>query len=199
MIQNVSECIRTRRSTRLFAKKELPRELVEQVVEAGRYAPSGGNNQSTHFLVIRDREVLDHLAKMAEEAFAAMEETPEMYKSLRNSVRASKKGGYVFHYNAPVLIVTANQKNYGNNIADCACALENMMIMANDLDLGSCWINQLRWLNEEPALVKALQELGMMEEERVYGALALGYAATEDGQPNRNPLPRTGNPVDWIG
>ena len=46
----------------------------------------------------------------------------------------SKKGCYVFYYRAPVLIIVANQKNYGNNIADCAVAVENMMIAANALD-----------------------------------------------------------------
>ena len=47
-----------------------------------------------------------------------------------------------FHYGAPVYIVTANKMGYGNAMADSACALENMMIAANALDLGSCWINQ---------------------------------------------------------
>jgi len=66
------------------------------------------------------------------------------------------------------------------------------------LDLGSVWINQLRWLNENPVLVEYLKSLGMAEDERVYGALALGYADTADGLPVRTPLPRTGNPVTVI-
>ena len=73
------------------------------------------------------------------------------------------------------------------------------MLMANALDLGSCWINQLRWLNENPVLLEKMKELGMEENERVYGALAVGYADTESGLPNRNPLPRTGNPVTYVG
>ena len=48
------------------------------------------------------------------------------------------------------------------------------------LDLGSVWINQLRWLNENPVILEKMQELGMADDERVYGALALGYADTED-------------------
>ena len=72
------------------------------------------------------------------------------------------------------------------------------MLMANALDLGSCWINQLKWLNESPALLAYLQELGLGENERVYGALALGYADTQDGLPVREPLKRTGNKVTYI-
>ena len=43
----------------------------------------------------------------------------------------------MFYYNAPMLIVVANRRDYGNNIADCACAIENMMIAANALDLAA--------------------------------------------------------------
>ena len=105
---------------------------------------------------------------------------------------------YVFHYNCPVLIVTANKAGYGNNIADCACALENMMLMANALDLGSVWINQLRWLNENPVLLEEMKRLGMEADERVYGALALGYADTQNGLPVRIPLERTGNRITMV-
>lgn len=192
------ELIKSRRSTRRFKEEMVPDEMIHQVIEAGRYAPSGGNSQSTHFIVIQNKQVLDRLADLAREEFAKMEIQENTYKSLVNSINASKKGNYIFHYNCPVLIVTANKKEYGNNIADCACALENMMLMANALDLGSVWINQLRWLNENPVILDAMKELGMEEDERVYGALALGYADTQDGLPVRTPLERTGNKVTYI-
>ena len=127
-----------------------------------------------------------------------MEVTPGMYASMAAAIRASKGERYVFHYDAPVLIVAANKRDYGNNMADCACALENMMLMANALDLGSCWINQLRWLNENGRLLARFRELGLAEDERIYGAVSLGYADTADGLPPREPLPRTGNPVIWL-
>lgn len=190
------EFIKSRRSTRKFDGRMVEREKIEAVVEAGRYAPSGGNNQSTHFLVICNPQVLDTLAQMVQETFAGMEITPGMYSSMVSSIRASKVGNYVYHYHAPVLILTANQRGYGNNIADCACALENMMLEANALDLGSVWINQLRWLNEDPAITAYLRTLGLAENEQVFGALALGYAA--EGLPNRTPVPRRGNPVTYI-
>ena len=60
------------------------------------------------------------------------------------------------------------------------------------------WINQLRWLNENPVLLEAMREIGLEDDERVYGALALGYADTEDGIPIRKPLDRTGNFVTYI-
>ena len=197
-MSDMLEFIQSRRSTRRFQDRLVPKELIGQIVEAGRYAPSGGNNQSSHFLVIRNREILDRLAELVRQEFSKMEIEEGMYSSLVNSIRLSKTGKYEFHYHAPVLIAVANRKDYGNNIADCACALENMMLMANALDLGSCWINQLKWLNENEALLAIERELGLLEHERIYGALSVGFAGTKDSLPDRKPLARRGNAVTWI-
>ena len=96
----------------------------------------------------------------------------------------------------PVLIVTANRKGYGKAMADSACAPENMMIAANALDLGSCWINQLHWLDEDASVRGYLEKLGLKADETVTGGLILGYGY--DGRPVRSELKRTGNPVTWI-
>ena len=195
---NTYESIITRRSTRKYLDKEVSQELLEKIIETGRYAPSGGNSQSNHFLVIQNKQIIDHLVKMVERAFSQMEITENMYRSLQNSINLSKKGGYVFCYNAPVLIIVANKKDYGNNQADCALAIENMMLEANELDLGSCYINQLKWLNEDQKILSYLQSLGMNEDERVYGSLIVGYPDTNDGKPLRKALPRKGNEVTWL-
>ena len=197
-MQSMLEFIKSRRSTRKYKAEDVSEEQLNQILEAGRYAPSGGNCQSTHFIVVKNKEILAELAALTQRAFAEMEITPGLYKSIVNAIHASKRGNYIFHYNAPVLIITANQKDYGNNIADCACALENMMLMANALDLGSCWINQLKWLNENPVILEYMKKLGMDESERVYGALAVGYPDTADGLPVREPLERTGNKITFV-
>jgi len=186
----------TRRSTRRM-KPDLPdRELIEQVIEAGRRAPSGGNSQTTHMLVITRPEILQELRKVVLSEFAKMDYGPSTYASLKHSIEASKKGGYIYDYGAPVLIVTANRKGYGNALADSACALENMMIAANALNLGACWINQLHWLDEHKPVREVLEALGLRPDETITGGLILGFGLS--GEPNREALPRTGNPVTWI-
>ena len=190
------EAILTRRSTRNYEPDAVGQNELDTILEAARQAPSGGNNQTNHFIVIRNRQVLDRLVEMTSAAFSAMEADENTYASLRHAIEASKKGGYVFCYNAPVLIAVANRKDYGNNMADCACAIENMMVAANALDLGSCWINQLRWLNEDPGIVEYMRTLGMREDERVYGAVIIGHPA--GGLPNRNLMARKGNEVTYV-
>ena len=195
---NTETAILTRRSTRRYKEKEIERSLLNRIIEAGRYAPSGGNNQTNHFFVITDKVILKQLAEIAQNVFSEMEVYEGMYPSLRTSITLSKKGDYVFYYNAPCLIVLANRKEYGNNIADVACALENMMILANEFDLGSCWINQLKWLNENEKVLNLFKGFGLKDDERIYGALALGYPDTEDGLPERRQIERKGNEVIYI-
>ncbi len=190
------EAIKTRCSTRLMAPKIPDRDLLDQIIEAGRLAPSGSNSQTTHFIVITNKALLAEIAGVVMTEFAKMEITEDTYVSLKHSISMAKKGQYAFHYMAPVLIVTANKKGYGNAIADSACALENMMIAANALDLGSCWINQLHWLDESEGVRAFMEKLGLGTDETITGGLIVGYPA--DGKLQREPLPRKGNPVTWV-
>lgn len=190
----VVDTIIKRRSVRSFLKKQIDDSDLETILQAGRYAPSGGNRQATTFLVVQNAEVLEKLAKMAEAEFAKMEVTQDMYQSLKNSVLLSRKGGYVFHYHAPTLIILANRKGHDNAMADCAAAMENMLIAATSLGIGSCWINQLKWLSGCAAVERYLQGLGIGSDEAVMGSIALGYAAKEQTSAPK----RTGNPVIYI-
>ncbi|MBQ1417420.1 MAG: nitroreductase [Selenomonas sp.] len=199
MEKDALNIIATRHSTRKFKPDMVAESLLDQVIEAGRRAPSGKSKNQNHFLVIRDQAILAKLVELVQSEFAKMEITPENEANIGGAIKLSKKGNYVFKYNAPVLIVVANQENYGNNMADVSCALENMLLAANALDLGACWINQLRWLNDNPVLQAYLQELGLKEGERVYGSVSLGYPDTPDGLPNRNITSIKGNEVTYIG
>ena len=195
---NTLEAIKTRRSTRKFKARPVEMEKLQQIVEAGRFGPTGGNAQGNHFFVISNATALMMLKDMVQTAFAKMELRDDLYKSLKNSIMLSQKGNYSFCYNAPVLIVVTNKKDYGNNMADVACAVENMMLAANELDLGSCYINQLKWLNEDPLIRGYLGTLGLKDDERVYASVAIGYADTESGLPNRTETPRIGNEVVFV-
>ena len=195
---DVFSCIVTRHSTRKFKEEPVPQEVLDKVIEAGRQAPSGKHKNQSRFIVIRKKEVLQELIALVQQEFAKMEVTLENDDNFGGAIRAAKKGVYVFMYNAPVLIVVANKRDYGNKYADVSCAMQNMMLAANALDLGSCWINQLRWLQDNPVLRAYLQKLGMAEDEEVCASLSIGYPDTPDGFPGRRVMPVTGNPVVYI-
>lgn len=196
---DVFASIATRHSTRKYQEQMLSDDALKQILDAGRQAPSGKRQNLTHYLVVRKPEVLQKLTDLVQQEFAKMEVTPENQDDYGGAIKAAKKGNYNFRYNAPVLVILANKIENHNAMADVACAMQDMMLAANALDVGSCWINQLRWLQDNPVLRDYLHSLGMAEDERVYASLDLGYADTPDGLPNRKVIEDIkGNPVDYI-
>lgn len=193
-MKNILQIIKTRRSVRKYRNSQIKDSELDAIIQAGRYAPSGGNNQKCHLLVVQNKEVLDKLKALACQEFSEMELAEDTYKSLAGAIKASKKGNYDFTYGAPTIIIVANEKKYGNAMADSACLLENMMIAAHALSLGTCWLNQLHWLTENSSMRTYLEALGMTDKEFIYGALAIGYADI----PQQPPLARHGNHVSYI-
>lgn len=193
-MNEVMQTIIRRRSCRKFSGEAPAREQLELILEAGRWAPTGGNSQSVHFLVIQDHKARSELRTRVQSAFARMEWRDDLYSSLKHSIKQSRMGIYDYDYHAPVLIVVANQKGCPNAMADSACALENMMLAADSVGVGSCWINQLHWLDENENIRVYLETLGLAPDETISGALALGIREGEAP----NPPKRTGMKVTWV-
>lgn len=186
---------RKRRSIRSFdADKAIAKEDLMMILEAGSYAPSGGNSQTTHRLVITDKEILAKLEGLVMQEFARMEIKEDTYKSIKNSILRAKQGNYYYDYQAPILIVMANKKGYGNAMADSAMMIQNMLLQATELGIGSCYINQLHWLDENPVIRGELLSLGLKEDETVTGGVALGYAKVWP----ETELKRDGNPITFV-
>ncbi len=144
--------------------------------------------------MIQNETVLQELKTLVVHAFSQMSITEDTYKSLANSIRQAQKGDYDFTYSAPTLILVSNKRGYGNAMADCSVVLQNMMLAASSLELGSCWINQLRWLADDLEIIGFLEKLGISKDEVICGGLSLGYSASAI----REELPRHGNKVDFI-
>lgn len=190
---NIEEIIMNRRSVRKFNEKPITDDELSAIVKAGRWAPTGGNCQTVHFLVITNKDVLETLRLRVKEAFSVMELSDDQYISIQNSIKLAKQGNYVYDYNAPALVVVSNRRGYPNAIADSACALQNMMLTAESMGIGSCWINQMHWLDENQLIRDYLEPLGLGSDETICGAVALG---NYDGTHTQKP--RTGMKVDYI-
>lgn len=193
-MDHLIQIIKGRQSIRKFKPESLEQEALAAIIEAGRYAPSGHNVQTAHFVVIENQAVLDALRQTVRDAFAGMEQPEDKHHPLYTSIRLSKKGSYNFMYNPAAFVIAANKRGYGNGMADTALALGNMMLMAQGQGIGSCWINQLRWLCDHEAVIAKLEELGIAKDEIVCGSLALGYP----DQPLRKEAMIRGNQVDYI-
>ena len=123
-----------------------------------------------------------------------MEVTENMYKALKVAILKSQKGNYDFCFNAPTLIIATNLRDYNNAMADFAVALENMMLAATSLNIGSCWINQLKWLADNEVIKSYGKTLDIQENELICDGLSLGYP----DQAGLKPLERKGNRVTMV-
>lgn len=161
---NVERAINVRRSIRKFNDKPVPDEVLRKILLAGNSAPSALNNQKKALVAI-----------VGDGAKAKLNEVVKINstKETVERITARLNGEFNFFYNAPVLIlVTSCDVLYPE--ADCSCAIENMYLMATDLGLGACWINQLTKV-KYPELREFLKKSGLDESYEVYGALAVGY------------------------
>lgn len=185
MLHNeILSCILSRRSTRSFQPQQIDDEQLDALLQSAVWAPSGGNNQSWLFTAIQNKEALEKINTLVREGFQHWVPDDD-YPGKLGAKAAAGKEGYHFFYHAPTLVIASNKPNYENAMADCALALENLFLAAQSLGLGACYINQLHWLRNDPALREYLAELGIPKEHTVCSAAAVGYIARESAAPAR--------------
>ncbi len=154
-----------RRSIRKYTKQEISEEIIEQLMRAGMAAPSAGNQQPWHFIVIKDKDTLYAIPKF--HPYAQM---------LREADCAIVVCGD--------LVLETNKHFW---VQDCSAATENILIEATDLGLGSVWIG----VHPDQDRVKPLHALlGLPQTVIPLSIIALGYptdnkAATDRFNPKR--------------
>lgn len=187
-MNEVFNTILTRRTIRKYQDKQIPKDVVGKIVEAGLWAPSAINRQPWHLTVVRG---VAHTDRITTELKAAVERmTENRYKTMVGSK------DYYAGYKAPTLVIVSGDPTLSNMVeSDCACVLQNIFLAARSLGIGSCWINQLGSACDEPGFRAFLNTLGVPSGNFVYGVAALGYPA-EDANPKAPP--RKENAVNWV-
>lgn len=115
----VGDAIKNRRSIRKFKDQKIGKEIIEKIIEAGIYAPSACNLQMWHFIVVEDGEVKSKLSSIAK--------CPNVIKNSAFTV-------FVLYDKK------STPKNYAN-VQSAAGAVQNMLLQAYDLGIGSVWLN----------------------------------------------------------
>ena len=158
-MSEVLEKIKGRRSVRKYKPDMVPRELIDQVIEAGLYAASGVNHQSSIIIAVTDKEVRDRFAKMNAEIWG--------------------KGDFDPFYGAPVVLIVLDEKDWRNHVYDGSLVMGNLMLAAHELGLGSCWINRAKEEFETEEGKAFLKSLGIECEYEGIGHCILGYPEGE--------------------
>jgi len=153
--------ILTRRSIRRYETKDIPEEVLQKILEAGRQAPSAANRQPIRFVIVKDHDLLEKLCDTLITRFVKY---------------------------APAAIVgCADVKSLLTGkwaVVDATIAMQNMVIAAWTLGVGSCWIGAC---NEE----KVKELLGIPEKWKIVALITFGYPAEQ-------PKPRKKKPFEEL-
>ena len=146
----VLEIIRKRQSVRSYQDKEIPEEILQEILEAGRLAPSASNRQSWKFIVVKDEHLKQKLVPVCRNQKSVGEASVVIVGCATN----------------PEHIMPCGEHSYP---IDLAIALDNMSLQATALGLGTCWIGA--FYQDE---VKEI--LGVPEDVRIVSLMSLGYS-----------------------
>ena len=204
---------RERRSARVFKDELIPRETVEKLLDAGRWAPSASNQQPVDWLVIDDQKRIAELSKGVLDVLGrlvALARNPllrpllrliggkELARRIRKTASAleearkrQREGGDPILYQAPVLLVAHVPKSDRFGRDDAAYAAYNVMLAAQRLGLGTCQIGFLQFALELSRRLRMSLHLPSGRKPEI--ALVLGVPK----YPFRRAVPRRKPEITW--
>lgn len=150
--------IQTRRSIRSFKSDMIPREILDQIIEAGTYAPSGMNRQTPIIIAVTNKEMRDKLSRMNAKIMGTDSDP---------------------FYGAPVVLIVLASKERPTYLYDGSLVMANLMLAAHELGIGSCWIHRAKEEFESEEGKEILKSLGIEGEYEGIGHCVLGYVNGE--------------------
>lgn len=180
IVNETLKIIKQRRSIRSFKDEQIKEHELQAVLEAGLYAPNAGD-QAWHFTVIQNMELLYRLNLAAKEAAKQLD--IEHLRELGNNEK------FNCLYGAPVLIIVSGNEQAPVPLeADCAAATQNLLLAAESIGLGSCWIFFVMLAFYSPQGSELRKEMKIPEGYKPYYSAVLGYKnAAAVNVPGRKP------------
>lgn len=182
------EAILHRRSIRRFSQRQLEEAALEQILSAGLYAPSAGGRQGPLLAVCQDRETNLLLGKNKRAHSRPRMASGGNYVSREQPSIADDPALTDAFYGAPTVVTLFGPRGFLFAPEDCAAAAENMMLAADALGVGSCYIGQGWTAFAGPAGQEALARWGIRPDYYAVAQLLLGYPRA--GDPHPAPKPR---------
>lgn len=160
----MNEILRTimnRRACRSFKPDLIPEDILQQILEAGTYAAAGMGKQSPIIIMVTNQEIRDELS------------------ALNAKIMGTKMDPF---YGAPEVAIVLADKNRPTHVYDGSLVIGNMMLAAESLGIGSCWIHRAKEEFELPEGKAILEKLGIKGDYEGIGHCILGYAAKPAGK-----------------
>ena len=151
------QALKERRSVRDYEEKPVPRELIEEIIDTARLAPTADNIQPWEFIVVTGHDARQKIADLTD------------------------WGKFIARSGVCVAVYTRAVKHY---LEDGSAAIENILVAAHALGLGTCWVAGYGKEYGEPIR----EMLGVPEGYKLVGLIALGYAAEQPSAKDKRDL-----------
>lgn len=142
--------IKTRRSVRNFTDQQIPDDILQEILEAGRFSPSPLNSQPWHFIIVKNKDTISSLMPKAQH------------------------GSFLTQANVVVVVTVDRQakvdtwlSEHEQHVYSGACAIQNMWLAAWSLDVGGCWVTV------DEKTTRGI--LSIPDNQIIIGSLALGF------------------------
>jgi nitroreductase/Pyruvate/2-oxoacid:ferredoxin oxidoreductase delta subunit len=211
----VLELVRSRRAKRLFKDTPVEREVIEKVLDAARFGPSGHNHQTTEFVVIQDKEIVHEIGRLTAEGLLnlaqpfrsaigrmvmrfvvgrrAAEALAEFAPELEGLASLFNSGTDWLVREAPVMILFCADSANGFSSENANLAVQNATLAAEALGLGCFYTGFVVMASRRSDSIAKL--VSLPETHKVYGSLAMGYPRLRFTKwPERNQAK-----VTWVG
>ena len=165
MVMELMEGLLSRRSVRKYQDKAISKDVLEQIIKAGQYAPSAHNTQPWEFLVVEDKEALKHFRVMQ-----------------RSALFAENAAAVIIVCGREDLSYSREKEHWSYIDIDCSSATENILLAAHALGLGACWCG----ISPMTGPISAVKEYFKLPDNvKPFSIVVLGYPADEPKQPER--------------
>ena len=171
---NTLDDLKNRRSCRSYQSRQIAEEELQQVLEAGMYAPTGRGAQAPVIVVVQDPETIETLRKMNAAILGNPEADP--------------------FYGAPTVLIVLADKSRPTYLYDGSCVMDNLLNAAQAVGLGACWIHRAKEEFDSEAGKAMLEQWSVQGDYEGIGHCVLGYRA--DAVPA--PAPRKANYVYYV-
>ena len=169
-MNEILKSLKERRSCRSYKPDMVPQEILDQILEAGTYAPTGMGKQSPIIIAVTDKETRDKLSRLNAAVMGASNDP---------------------FYGASVVLVVLANTAVGTYKYDGSLVMGNLLNAAHALGLGSCWIHRAKEEFESEEGKEILKSLGIEGDWEGIGNCILGYPAAD-------PNPAAPRKADYI-
>ena len=157
------EILKQRRSIRKYETRQVPEDILDQILEAGTYAPTGMNRQSPVMVAVQDPEIIRLMEKENAKAMGSEDGTP--------------------FYGAPTVVVVFADTRCRTGFEDACLVMGNLLNAASILGIGSCWIHRAKEVFQTETGKSLMEKWGLDENYVGVGNCILGY-------PDEDPAPK---------